>query len=237
MPNFLLLRLRGPMAAYGGVRIGQRPGLHPFPLVSSITGLLANAQGWRHTDADRLTDLQDRLRIAVRRDHGHQETDFQTADLGTPWMVGPMWTRDGEPFHRAGSQDKKTGKEVMLRPYLADAAFAVAVWSRSTDHPLDVEALAEALRHPARPLFLGRTSCPPSEPIFAGLIDAPDPLTALAAVPPPDGRPPGPVALPLEAGALPAPGTETLIVADRRDWQTQRIGGSTVYVWQEATPC
>ena len=64
-----------------------------------LTGLLANALGWDHRDADSLERLQDRLRFASRLDRaGHPLVDYQTVDLGQDWMrpENAGWTtRDG----------------------------------------------------------------------------------------------------------------------------------------------
>ncbi len=65
------------------------------------------------------------------------------------------------------------------RYYLSDASFLVAlIGDKDT-----LTRLKEAVQCPGWPVFLGRKSCPPSVPVFAGMGEYPDLLTALSAQP------------------------------------------------------
>ena len=71
------------MLAFGGETVDARGVIVDFPATSMLTGLLANALGWRRSDGDALASLQARLRYAARIDRdGVRLTDFQTAQLG-----------------------------------------------------------------------------------------------------------------------------------------------------------
>ena len=101
MARHLLLHLRAPLAAFGGEAIDNHGVIRDFPAVSMITGLLANALGWRREDSARHDRLQARLRTGSRRDivtHGLQ--DYQTARL---FEDDRGWTTLGVPEGRAKS--------------------------------------------------------------------------------------------------------------------------------------
>ena len=82
----LILNLESPLMAFGGETIDNYGVIRPFPAASMLTGLMANALGWRRVEAQRHQDLQDRLVFAARIDREpHRRlrmTDFQTAQLG-----------------------------------------------------------------------------------------------------------------------------------------------------------
>jgi CRISPR system Cascade subunit CasD len=109
------------------------------PTKSGVVGLLAAALGYRRTD-----DLEQLagLGFGVRVDQpGVIIRDFQTAK----------------------SLDGKRVMPLSYRFYLSDAVFLAAV--QGDDEW--IETLAEALRRPVFPLYLGRRSCPPAEPVLA----------------------------------------------------------------------
>lgn len=136
--SVLLLQLTGPLQSWGEQsRFVQRETNH-FPTKSGILGLVAAAQGRRRTDT--LEDLT-QLRLGVRIDQpGRLIRDFHTA------------------------RSSLTGKSFPLshRYYLGDAVFLAGI---EGDHEL-LEGIADAIRSPAFPLYLGRRSCPPSRPLI-----------------------------------------------------------------------
>lgn len=146
----LLLRLAGPMQAWGDQSRFAYRQTRPEPTKSGVVGLLAAAQGRRRTDP--IEDLA-HLRFGVRVDQrGVLVRDFQTAH---------------HPL---------TGKAMPLsyRYYLADAVFVAAVGGERAV----LEGLDEAVKAPAFPLYLGRRSCPPAGLVSLGIRDA-DVLGAL----------------------------------------------------------
>ncbi|MFJ8676395.1 type I-E CRISPR-associated protein Cas5/CasD [Streptomyces sp. NPDC093589] len=139
--SVLLLRLAGPLQAWGSAARFPRRTTENAPTKSGVIGLLAGAQG-RSREAD-LSDLSS-LRFGVRIDQpGTRLRDFQTA-------------------HHADS-----GKAMPLseRFYLADAVFVAGV---EGDAEL-VEELHAAVREPTFLPYLGRRSCPPAQPIDLGI--------------------------------------------------------------------
>ncbi len=172
--EFLILRLESPLQSWGTVAVDSvRPTSH-FPTRSAISGLIASAIGWSYRDGEKTTALQDHLRMAVREERrGLRIRDFQTADLGGVGQEG--WTRWGVE-KRSGSAAK--GTHLLEKWYLADAAFVAAI-TLAGGAPTDLDEVKKSLQRPARPLFLGRKSCPPATPLLAGRIMAVSPFDAL----------------------------------------------------------
>ncbi|MFH8514109.1 type I-E CRISPR-associated protein Cas5/CasD [Streptomyces gelaticus] len=135
--SVLLMRLAGPLQSWGSAARFVRRTTENSPTKSGVVGLLAAAQG-RRRDAD-LSDLA-ALEFGVRIDQpGTRLRDFQTAHHSDTLKAMPL----SERF------------------YLADAVFVAGV---SGEAAL-VQRLYEALLEPVFLPYLGRRSCPPSEPI------------------------------------------------------------------------
>lgn len=150
----LLLRLRGPLQAWGSSSRYTTRDTQSEPTKSGVLGLLAAAQGRRRSDA--MEDLAS-LTFGVRVDQpGSLLRDFQTAI------------------------DWRTGKSQPLsyRYYLSDARFVAAV---SGDDTM-ITTLEAALRSPRFPLYLGRRSCPANPDVLIGRYDG-DVEEALRSVP------------------------------------------------------
>ena len=177
----LILRLEAPLMAFGGETIDNYGVIRRFPSASMLTGLLANALGWRRTDGDKHQGLQDRLVFSARIDRepagGVRLTDFQTAQLGAS---DEGWTTRGRPEGRAGGAATYNAPHLRYRDYFADMRVTVALrLGPDADGPT-LDEVAEALQHPARPLFIGRKPCLPSGPLFMGFVEEAD--TALGAL-------------------------------------------------------
>lgn len=243
MPDFLLLRLEGPLQAWGDVALDPRRPTRDFPSRSAVAGMLANALGWQHMDGERTTLLQDALRYAVREDRvPHRITDFQTADLGRIGSTG--WTRWGIE-ERGGSAAE--GTQLLWKQYLANGSFLVALALRE-GAPATLDELEAALRWPARPLFLGRKGCAPAVPLLEwprSRVTADSGYAALESAPFPErlrersaGRTwesPGPTATEeprrLRCWYSPGDGPDPVTVQlrevwDRRDFAANQFAGS-----------
>lgn len=144
MPT-LVLELSGPLQAWGSDSRFVRRETRMLPTKSGVVGLIAAAQGRRRTEE--VEDLVG-LRFGVRQEQvGTLVRDFQTAI------------------------DWRSGKSLPLshRSYVSDAKYVVGL---EADAPL-LEGVAEAIRSPVFPLYLGRRSCPPSGRIVLGLKEEP----------------------------------------------------------------
>ena len=226
MPDhrWLALRLEAPLLAFGGVAVDQVGVTRDFPAASMLTGLLANALGYRRTQWEKHQTLQDRLVFAARRERESLSgplIDTQNAQLA---KADKGWTTWGVPEGRDGASYSAPHRR--WRSYHSDACVIVVLRLAAANTEPDLESLAAALDRPARPLFIGRKSCLPCAPLRQkDTITAPNAYAALASVPlEPDARP-GAI-WPLGEG--PASGeTVTRIVdlADLRNWRTGLHGG------------
>lgn len=200
----VLLTLAGPLQSWG--RFSRLPALRDtadHPTYSGVIGLVGNALGVDYTDpVDVLTDLT----FAVRADRsGQLLDDFHTSGGGAyPALPGDL--ANGKPLRASAAIDPTTwdtalarfvygppldltvdpdgatvaggnadNPTVSTRRYLADAVFTMAL---TGDQAL-IDAIAAALLRPARPLFLGRRSCPPVGDVLAARTDHTDPVQAL----------------------------------------------------------
>lgn len=135
----LLLKLAGPLQAWGDRSRFVRRETATEPTKSGVIGLVAAACGRRRTDP--IEDLAG-LVFGVRVD--------QPGSL----------IRD---FHTARSLDGTRTMPLSTRYYLSDAAFLAAL---EGPRPL-LEGLVESILNPTFPLYLGRRSCPPAEPVLS----------------------------------------------------------------------
>lgn len=173
MAEFLVLRLRGPLMSFGAVAVDETRPTHVLPTQSMLTGLVANALGWRSKEGSRLNRLQERIVYGARLDRaGEALVDYQNAHVSKGQA---MWRfRSDAPLVRSGGDGYDNVQR--WRHYHSDAAVTVVLALSPADEEPTLEQIGAALYHPARPLFLGRVGCPPSgylhvgERIVAGLV-------------------------------------------------------------------
>ncbi len=181
MAEILLLRLEGPLMSFGGPLVDQQGVTQRYPALSMLTGLLANALGYDHSEPEKTQKLQQRIRYAVRADlPGDALRDYQTVYLGQDHLVDTGWTTRGTVDER-GKGEATSGTHIRYRDYWADASFTVSLMVEPGDPSLD--QIASAVQSPARPLFLGRKPCLPSVPVHLVRVEAPGVLAALRDAP------------------------------------------------------
>ena len=224
----LIINLEAPLMAFGGETIDNLGVIRPFPAVSMLTGLLANSLGWRRVDRQRHQDLQDRIVMAARIDRepasGARMTDFQTAQLGGG---DRGWTTRGRPEGRTGGANTYLAPHLRYRDYYADMRVTVALRLDPADDILTLDALAQSLQEPARPLFIGRKPCLPSEPLFGGFAEGDAALAALLSVAPADDPRGEPCRLqwPRGEGVDEIEASRTQMITDQRNWVSGLHGG------------
>ena len=141
MPT-LILQLKASLQSWGVAEEGVRRATGGYPSRSGVLGLLSNAMGMSFEDD---LSIWETLRMGVRVD-----------DPGTKLV----------DYHTAFAEEADN-PSITHRSYLSDAAFLVAL-----EGPEElVNHAASALQSPARTLFLGRKSCPPSVPILVEVTD------------------------------------------------------------------
>ena len=136
------------------------------------------------------------------------------------------WTTWGEPEGRDGASYDAPHRR--RRDYLCDAE-ALVVCRLAPGQGPDLATLAAALKHPARPLFLGRKPCLPARPIFGGWVEAETAHAALAAALPfaaraqwPEGEGPD--------------GARRIEIRDLRNWRSGLHGGTRPVIEGHVAP-
>ena len=184
MKRHLIINLEAPLMAFGGEAIDNYGVIRRFPSASMLTGLFANALGWRRVERERHQRLQDRLVFAVRIEReprgGLHMTDFQTAQLA---HGDKGWTTRGQPEGRAGGARTYDAPHLRYRDYFADMRVCAALRLEPSDDSPTLDELADALKEPARPLFIGRKPCLPSVPLFGCFSEGDTALAALMDTP------------------------------------------------------
>lgn len=220
----LLIRLDAPLMSFGGTVVDQHHPTEFFPGASLLTGLIGNALGLHHRDMVELQRIQSRLLHATRWDRIPEPIiDYQTVDLGQPHLVDTGWSTRGRREDR-GSGGATSGTHIRLRHYWANGCATVAV-ALSGDGQISISDIADALRRPSRPLFIGRKTCLPTAPLFAGEIESESLYEALRTHPPVahDAVRRVPACWPVDDNG---PEGEEIEIHDLRDWKHQMHLGS-----------
>ena len=173
----LALYLRAPLQSWGASsKFGDR-GTLDAPTRSGLTGLLAAACGVDKNDEVRDRDwLARAARLSfevVGFKRGDRMTDYHT--VGARYDENDPWQRRMIPTK--AENGKPRGTDITHRDYLSDSVFGAVL---SGDDALVAE-MAEALENPVWGVWLGRKSCIPTEPVFAGVFESAEAArTALA---------------------------------------------------------
>lgn len=175
MPRFLILRLDGPMQAWGTHTYEDFRPSNLYPTRSGLLGLIAACLGIERTDLDGQSRLAASIEFSVRIDDRVERFDREE-----PIAKSGVKLPD---FHTVLDARKVDGKPnkfpvVSRREYLFDAAFTVAVGERPNGQ-FTLEQIAEALRRPCYTPTLGRRSCPPSRPLLDAEVEAANAIDAL----------------------------------------------------------
>ncbi len=181
MKDFLILKLHGPMQAWGEHTFeGLRPSAN-FPTRSGLLGLLGACIGIIRNDRKHLQELADSVGMAVRVDARH------IAKLDGTWRALRVTKTTDYHTVKDAREDytglKKHETIQTWREYLYDAEFTVAIWNQ-TNWTLSIDRLEHAVRQPKFTPYLGRRSCPLARPLFEKRVSSADVLEALKDVAP-----------------------------------------------------
>ncbi|MBI3371757.1 MAG: type I-E CRISPR-associated protein Cas5/CasD [Betaproteobacteria bacterium] len=184
MPRFLVLRLDGPMQAWGTHTYEDFRPSNLFPTRSGLLGLLGACLGIDRRDREELNHLAASVEFAVRMDRKALRPERDGSQKKDALKLSDFHT-----VLNARKVDGSVNKNpvVSTREYLYDAVFTVAVEERS-GALVSLDCIAGALRKPAFTPVLGRRSCPIARPLLdGGPVEAIDAKSLLAKVPPVGG--------------------------------------------------
>ena len=233
--RWLVLRLEAPLMAFGGVAVDQVGPVRDFPGTSMLTGLIGNALGLHWSDREEHQAIQDRLIFAARREReGEVLVDSQNAQLA---RTDKGWTTTGEPERRAGATYDAPHRRT--RDYHADSSVRVVLRLEPETETPTLDVLAESFDRPARPLFIGRKPCLPSNFLLATgparWVMGSTAYEALRMVPGRDEE--YPAQWPMGQGPATGDGVDRISdLADLRSWGTGLHGGSRQVVEGRMTP-
>lgn len=184
MREYLILKLHGPMQAWGEHTFeGTRPSGN-FPTRSALLGLLGACLGIRRNEPQRLQQLAISVLFAVRKDRRFRIRDDGTNDALEMVKATDYHTvRDAREDY-VGLKSHETIQT--WREYLFDAAYTVAIWNTATA-AVSLIDLEQAVKAPHFTPYLGRRSCPLARPLFETRLTDTDALNALNAVQPQGG--------------------------------------------------
>jgi CRISPR system Cascade subunit CasD len=184
MGEYLILKLQGPMQAWGEHTFeGKRPSGN-FPTRSALLGLLGACLGIGRTDRERLQQLADSVLFAVLK----KERFVEKSD----GIKKPLPVIKATDYHtvqdaRENYSGLKSHDTIQTwREYLFDAAYTVAVWNVQ-GAVISLDALEKAVKAPVFTPYLGRRSCPLACPLFAARIIAENANSALRQIEPAGG--------------------------------------------------
>ena len=184
MARYLILRLDGPMQAWGTHTFEDFRPSSLFPTRSGLLGLLGACLGIDRSDHAGLEQLAQSVEFTVRADRAVRRPDVEQL-ISKAAVKLP----DYHTILDARKVDGSTNKNAVesRREYLFDAAFTVAIGEKQ-NAPVTLTAIADAVLRPCFTPVLGRRSCPISRPLLDGPpVEASDAKVALASALPVGG--------------------------------------------------
>lgn len=171
MKDYLVLKLQGPLQAWGRETYeGLRPS-ELYPGRSALLGLLGACLGVERTDQAAQHRLASSVHFAVRVDQqGQKMTDYHTVKNA-----------------RVEYSGLKSHDTIQTwREYWQDAKYTVVAWL-SEQAELTLADLEQAIQKPKYTPVLGRRSCPLVRPLYETTVSAKSALDALSLVEPVGG--------------------------------------------------
>jgi CRISPR system Cascade subunit CasD len=158
--HYLALRLEGPLQSWGYDSQYNRRNTGLMPTRSAIAGICCAALGYsRGNDKEQnFLSTFNKLRM----------TSIAIPRIGSKKELPVRRLQDYHTIQNTKTADGKNKDcHITHRQYLADAAFGILLEGDSA-HLFEI---ASALADPIWGIWLGRKSCIPSAPVFAGLKD------------------------------------------------------------------
>lgn len=180
----LLLWLEGPLQSWGHDSLFRRRETLSFPTRSGITGLLCNALGIENPEEER--DFLEKMMKVRMYVAAYAPTWGADPELRDYHMVGAGYD-DNDPWEdmmipktiRGSKPSNCTGPILTTRYYLQNTAFA-CILEFPEDLPELASHVSKSLQKPARPLYLGRKCCCPTDFVWQDEFECPDAAFAKA---------------------------------------------------------
>lgn len=184
MGEYLILKLQGPMQAWGEHTFeGKRPSGN-FPTRSALLGLLGACLGIGRTERERLQQLAASVLFAVLKEERFvQKRDGRKIPLPIIKATDYHTVQDARENY-SGLKSHETIQT--WREYLFDAAYTIAVWN-TEGAVITLDTLEAAVKAPVFTPYLGRRSCPLARPLFVERITAANANAALRQIEPAGG--------------------------------------------------
>lgn len=174
MRDYLILKLQGPMQAWGKESFeGLRPS-ELFPGRSALLGLLGACLGIDRLDREGLQALASSVSFAVRVDPVFDKVTGKP--IPTQKMTDYHTVKDAREDYR-GLKSHDTIQT--WREYWQDAFYTVAIWMNG-EATISLDDIEQAVKRPVYTPVLGRRSCPLARPLFDVRVSADSALSALA---------------------------------------------------------
>jgi len=170
MPEYLVFRLYGPLASWGGIAVGEYRPAERSPAKSAILGLIGAALGIRSDDAAAQARLRDGYLMAtIAHTPGTLLRDYHTT------QVAPRIARKRNWEFATRREELSIPREALntilsTREYLCDAFYTVCLWGATGNLPYSLVEIAQSLKNPVFTLYLGRKSCPIGLPVQSQVI-------------------------------------------------------------------
>ena len=173
MAEFVIFTLAAPIGSFGELAGHARRSSGEWPPRSAVLGLVGAALGVRRDD------ISGQQALAVWRvagsvlSRGRAFRDFHTVQtVPSARIKRPATRRDALEALASGDNPLIT-----WRDYRTDCAFGIALWGGEA-----LENIRDALIRPRFTPYLGRKSCPLSAPMAPAVVEAENPVDALARI-------------------------------------------------------
>lgn len=171
MPEYLVFRLYGPMASWGGIAVGEYRPAERSPSKSAVLGIVAAALGIRRDDTAGQARLREGYQVAsITHTPGTLLRDYHTTQVA-PEIAKKRYWRFSTRREEMSIPRDDLSTILSTREYLCDVVYTVCLRAVEDNPPYLLAEIAERLRHPVFVPYLGRKSCPVALPLQPQVVE------------------------------------------------------------------
>lgn len=172
----LVFRLYGVMASWGNASaVGEERHSDSYPSKSAILGLLGAACGVKRDDP-KWNEIANSYSIITSSYVGRFIKDYHTIET----VGGNNKFESRFEELKVGRENRKSNTTLSYREYRCDSISFVAIKTLRENPPYELSELLTALKRPKYVLYLGRKSCPLSQPLDPKIIHVEDIIDTLS---------------------------------------------------------